>query len=161
MDTDTIVTHDLGEIFDKMGDRTLAMSSGIELRSAMQKQRQKIARLGKLVTYHWPPVHFSSGLMALKGYPPEELAEGWRLVMEWGPFVDEFRRYSLAEEMALGVYLSCVVEDPETIYHIPYEIHGNLLGGKKIFGSADIPWVIHYHKPERLKRAKLERYLEV
>ena len=159
MDTDVIVTHDLEELFDLMGDAVISASSAIPLRQTVKVHKKLYEKIAPHFQYKYGPVNFSSGLIALKGFDPMTVYEGWRAVLEFPPFVDVFKKRKVAEEEALSVWMATHFEEDQ-IHHQPYEIHGNICG-KKYFGDTNQPWAIHYHRPKRLIDAGLGKWLKL
>ena len=159
MDTDVIVTHDLKDVFDLMGDAKIGVSFGIQLNRFEKQKSRQIAELKEGIGYRWPPIGVSSGLMVLKGVDPSVVYDGWMTMMEYPPFRTAFKRARLEEEYALSLWLAHAY-DRDEIYDIPLSVHGNICGGRH-FGGVAVPWAIHYHKPERLKKYGMGGYLNI
>ena len=160
LDTDTIVTHDLEPLFDMMGDCKFAASSKIPLYRLEERNKREIMELEGQIEFKHPPIGWSSGMLMLKGYDPERLYDGWKGMMEWPLYPSRFRGHQLSDEFAMAFFMAHEFERDE-IWDIPLEIHGNIVGKRTFFGDAEVPWVLHYHKPQRLERHKLEHYLDV
>ena len=162
MDTDTIVTKDLDFVFDDMEDRKVGLSSRIEIKP-FDKQNHGIKWIQKMsrhCNWHFRPIHYSSGMMVFKDTSLYDLWQPWFSMMFYKPFLEICKGYALAEEASLAFVVPQLYKEEE-IYHIPYETHGNLLGGRKWFGGAEYAAVIHYHKTIRLKKHGLEKFLEI
>ena len=160
MDTDVIVTHDLEPVWDMMGDCKFAASSKIPLYRMERSKRVQINGIREHIDFKHSPIGWSSGMLMMKGYDPEALHEGWKGMMDFPPFQAGFKGHQMTEEFALSLFMAHEFEREE-IWDIPLEVHGNIVGKRMFFGEATVPWVLHYHKPQRLKRHKLEAYLDV
>jgi len=160
MDTDTIVTRDVGEVFELMGDAKLAASSAVPSNTMNAWARSEGERKNVDVAFELsrdhPPVHYSSGFMVLKDYPPADLGFKWSSAMAYEPLRATFGRHRCYEEIALSYVIAA---DRIPLWDMPLEIHGNLLGRHKCFGHTRTPMVIHYHNERRLKINNLERYI--
>lgn len=159
MDTDIIVTHDLEEIWDMMGESSVGVSLDIPAQKFHTRFAKQINDLASQIGYNWPPHAMSSGFIALKGYSPHWLYQGWLGMMEWGEFHARFRRQQLEEEFALALWLSHDVKQ-EDVWNIPLSLHGNICGGRN-FGGVDVPWAIHYHRPNRLQKYGMDEWLKI
>jgi len=162
LDTDTLVTRDLGFVFDEMQGACIGLSSEIEIFKFHITMRPQVEKFGKRgYEYNWPPCAFSSGMMVLKGYDATALYAGWLNTMQWPPFLELFGKHTLADEIGLGLWLAHDLESADDVWHIPVEVHGNVLGGKTHFGKVETPAVIHYHKEARLRKAGLGKWLDM
>jgi hypothetical protein len=156
MDTDTIVFSDLEKYFSIIQEagKFLGLSSKICLKKNPVDWRRGVAALRALENEHnfktENYVHYSSGMMIFAGYPPSRLHGKWCLLMSDRNF-SEIRRTQLFDEITLSCLLACDNGD-KIVWDIPLEVHGNLLGGRKYFGSAHLPEVLHYHNLDRLAR---------
>jgi len=160
LDTDTIVTKDLEFVFDEMGDCCVGLSSDIEIYKFHKVMRKQVESFSAFYDYNWPPKAWSSGMMVLKGMDPMELHEGWMHTMLFPPFRKIFPRHQLLDEIALGLWLTNWLPKEDMIWDIPKPVHGNVIK-KPDFGGAKVPAVIHYHKPERLKRNGMDKWLKI
>lgn len=163
MDTDTIVTRDIAEVFDLM-DSPVAASSAIPATAPSMsawaqdpRGRESIDVAFEIFRDH-PPIHYSSGFLAIQGsaLTPAELGFRWRSAMEYPLLRARFSRHRCYEEIALSYVLAT---DRIPVWDMPLEIHGNILR-RTHFGHTRTPMVIHYHNPRRLRAQHLEHYLE-
>jgi hypothetical protein len=164
VDTDTIITHELADIFDRMDDAVLSLSSDIPATGGMSrwaKPEAREARAGCDLAFGLDPaeniVHYSSGLMALRGLDPRELGEKWAAAMIYPMLRARFGRALVYEEIALSYVIAA---DRIPVHHQPLWMHGNILR-RAFFGHCRAPWVIHYHNERRLRAQRLERYLDI
>ena len=149
MDTDTIVTRDLGFIFDNMGEATVGATSAIPIHP-FNKRRDIIKALKPLGPL---PTHFSTGLIALQAKNPPAFASLWQ---DMYPVI---RKHLPGDHYMNEITFSYLVREMNT-HDIPLEVHGNICG-KKYFGNTEIPAVIHYHKPARLRNFGLDKYIDI
>ena len=162
MDTDTIVTKDLYHVFEDMGDCTIGLSDEITPKPyhiSNAQAKKGIAEMWRLLSPHFPPEHFSSGMIVVRGDYAPRLYERWMAMMIYPPFLELFKGFKLAEEMSLMCIMANDFER-EQIYNIPLEVHGNLLGRTMRSGTAEIPEVIHYHQASRARKFELGHYFE-
>jgi hypothetical protein len=94
-------------------------------------------------------IHYSTGMIILNGYPPERLYRGWAGLYEFPRFKRLFGRNHFADEISFSLWVEKDI-GAGAIWDIPLEVHGNICG-RTYFGKKDIPDVIHYHKPHRLR----------
>ena len=104
----------------------------------------------RILSPRFPPEHFSSGMIAVRGDYAPNLHKRWLAMMEYPPFLRIFKNFKLADEMSLMCLMANDFERNQ-IYNIPLEVHGNLLGRTVRSGEVDIPEVIHYHKINRAR----------
>ncbi len=144
MDTDTIVTQDLGFVFGLMSRKGAAIgaSSKIPLRPI----KTKLFR------------HWSTGFLPffVDELDPNNLYEKWKQAFD-DPIMAKWKRSRMFEEACFGYALAW---NDVPVWDIPLEIHGNICG-KCYFGQVKKPVVIHYHRPERLKKENMGEYLNV
>lgn len=151
LDTDTVVTEDLGFIFSNMDKTWLGLSSKIPIRPFNKRAdlMAKLRHLGKA------PVHYSSGMVVLNGISGGQLTQFAGL---WEEMCNELRasigKGAYMDEIALSYVASLAA-----VWDIPLEVHGNICG-KKYFGNAETPSVIHYHKPRRLEQFGMGQWLK-
>ena len=150
IDTDTIVTEDLGFIFANMGDNWLGLSSKIPLIPFNKRpdMKKKLAHLGKL------PIHYSSGMVSLNGISGAQAEQFTGL---WEEIMTELKKIIGKEHYMDEIALSYVAS-LAAVWDILLEVHGNICR-KKYFGSAETPSVIHYHRTKRLDQAGMGGYL--
>lgn len=159
MDTDAIVTHDLAELFDKMGDAHISVSSdipGLTRMSHWTRERKKDVDAAFGIQPTRPVIHYSTGLVAL-ALSPKDLGFSWHSAMNYPPLRLAHGGHRCFEEIAFSYVLAA---DNYSVWHQPLSIHGNILGAKIFFGDVQTPWVIHYHTERRLRTVKLGHYLE-
>ena len=163
LDTDTIITHDLKEVFYIMEDsrKSIGLSpwSNFQGLTRYSKQgplrsRHKSKKFINGFSYSQYR-HYSSGMIATIECH-KQFYEAWMTFCKIMKRNKEFSRHKLFEEIALSL-LVCSLKS-NSVWNIPAEIHNNILNKHTTINP--FPWVIHYHKPERLKRCKLERYLK-
>jgi alpha-N-acetylglucosamine transferase len=150
LDTDTIVTEDLGFIFSNMGHAWLGLSSKIPIYPFNKRKDvvEKLKHLGK------PPTHYSTGMIVLNGISGTQVAQ---FVQLWEEMLSELKPYIKGNRYADEISMSYVATLAQ-VWDIPLEIHGNVCG-KRYFGEASTPSVIHYHREKRLGQFGLGGYL--
>jgi hypothetical protein len=144
LDTDTIVQEDLEPLFDRMGEAEIGISSHI---TPERLQLPKDENAEQAFGLSERPTHYSSGFVVLKGWEPKMLQEGW-FAASYLPALQRYKRSRLFEEYVFSYF---VAYTGKRVWEMGPEIHGNILR-KPLF---DKTMVIHYHKPERLKRSGL------
>lgn len=166
MDTDTIVTHDLEPIFDMMKEegKDFALSPWNHFQTLQHRPKQGPVRRSRHDMFPLDGVsytdyrHYSSGFIAVIGKSaPKAFHDAWMNFCMDLKSKGAYNKHMLFEEIALSWMIALVGQD--LVWNIPTEIHNNIL--PKQTSIEPFPWVIHYHKPERLKRCRLERFLHV
>jgi hypothetical protein len=161
LDTDTIVTEDLGFVFKEMGRAKIGLSHKIEVLKIHIRKKDKVRALAGCFAARSPLEHPSSGMIILKGTSPRDLYDGWFGVMEYRPFVRQFKGFPLADEASLMFWVSSYFL-PHEVWDIPLQIHANLRKkGHLDSGGRNVPSVIHYHAAKRLISHGLGGYLRV
>ncbi len=160
LDTDTIVTRDMEEVFDLMGDAKIAASTELKQDRLKRKFPEVVEELRtdwKRFRIYNPP-NTSSGMVVLKDFDPELFFGMWAEVMEDPIFGKKLLGHYTSEEYALS--LAIARNFPiKHFWSIPHRIHGNVFYRKTNFGGANPPMVIHYHKPLWLMWLGMEEYL--
>ena len=155
MDTDTIVTHDLEPVFDMMGDCKVGASYQIPKYSFQGRKKGDLRTLNKMIPYKFQPNSVSSGMIIT--LEPDALYQAWYAMNTFPAVRRAFGKDRPFNEYTLSMTLTWLYEKDE-VWDIPLEVHGNIIS-KTDFGNCDIPWVIHYHKPERLEKKGFGKWL--
>ena len=162
LDTDTIVTRDMEEVFDMMGDRPLGASTNLKTDRMANKfshlMPQFKEEMGLLMDL---PPNISSGMLVCNNYDPELIYGMWVEAMEHPLFHKYLKGHYTCEEYAISLGYAATFPDKESLWEIPNEIHGNLYYRKKQFGKVERPMVIHYHRPKWAPYHGIEELLNV
>lgn len=154
MDTDTVVLKDPEPVFDMMGDCFVGSSLGIIPNSLINRVTNSFK--GKGFYIGSPYVHYPSGFLSFLGMPMGFIYSPWLEYLK-NPTIRGILRGNIVYE---EVCLSMVMKDlglTQKTYDIPLSFHGNLLG-KKEFGGAELPWIVHYHNLARLRKFGMGHY---
>lgn len=157
IDTDTIVTHDLEPVFEMMGDCKVGASYQIPKYVFQKMYKKEIENLKPMIPYKFPPISVSSGMIVTT--EPDVLYEAWAGIKNFAAVKRAFGKHRQFNEFTLSLALTWLYERDE-VWDIPLEIHGNIIS-KRYFGNCMEPWVIHYHRPERLINQRLGKWLDV
>ena len=155
MDTDTIVTHDLEPVFEIMGNFRVGVSYGLPKDKMQSRYAKQIELVRNVAPYKFRPKSVSSGMIVTT--EPSILHEAWSGMMGFPLIKQLFNKDHLYDEHVLSLAISWLYEKAE-VWDMPLELHGNIIS-RKYFGDCETPWVIHYHKPERLEKKGLEKWL--
>ena len=165
LDTDTLVTRDLSEMWSIMeeGDWEMAASSSIPMmgqkRSFLHRKKDRLDPVNKAFGLEEVPVHWSTGFMVFRDYPLMDLYQKWLWAMEY-PVFKSLKGARVFEEFAFSYV---VAADKTRIWPMPGSIHGNIVSSRAFFGRLPKdkkPLVVHYHKINRLKKLGLGKWID-
>lgn len=167
MDTDVIVTGDVEPWVDETQRQGCDMSASTLLpkvgkpKNWFHRFPEITEKACSLFDVDRFPRHFSTGFMVFIDYDFDGLHEGWMRSMELPKFREMLQKTLVYEEFAFSLWIE---SQDDKVLDMPLEIHGNLLGNVKYFGTCtneNPPLVLHYHKPPRLIKAGLKGFLNV
>ena len=161
LDTDTIVTRDLEGVFDLMGDAPLGVSQRLKDDRLQGRFGHLMPRLAEAFEYRMEPPNISTGMVVCNNFDPELIYGMWAEVMGHELFVELLGKHMTTEEYAIAIACARMFDDPAKVWDIPHEIHGNIYKKNKNFGEAEVPWVMHYHRPGWAKWHGIEEWLNV
>ena len=156
MDTDTIVTRDLGFVFKELGSRLVGAATAPSIRPFHERKHvvDALRPLALNLGMKGLPGHYNSGFI-VTNMPKEGLP---LFAAAWKHMYTTVGKYLKDDHYMNEITLSFLLESSLDPWDIPPEIHGNVCG-RKIFGTSAEPAVIHYHREERLGRFELGGYL--
>jgi len=163
MDTDCLVLEELEPLFEFMELHNYELGASRDFLPSVDpwrgkrnpgKRRLDAALNAMGVDIH--PPQYSSGMLL---FTPEidrlQLYEKWLENFEHPAISEVWGHLSICEEIAL----SYAIKQLQYItWHLPREVHGNIVRGRPDFGKIKRPMVVHYHKFKRLQFAGLLRY---
>jgi hypothetical protein len=169
MDTDTIVTRDLGELFKKMGDAELGLSMYLGKQSRLEGQaggKAGVADIAKSFGIQGEVTHAPTGLMVFNGMDLQRVYDEWCTafaVIEKGwphlPRAAGNKNWEgWSNEVPFSFWLTSRYAGRwGAVWDIGPEYHWYLLGDdKRLRQTQPTPMIIHYHsRPERLGQAGL------
>ena len=121
-------------------------------------QIQRFVLVGNMMGMKELPPHVSTGMIVLKDCDAERrisLYASWKMLMD--TMEPAIRRNNYADEITMSFLVG---KYTDSIWNIPLNIHGNICR-LTYFGGVKEPWVIHYHKPDRLKKHGLDKWLSL
>jgi hypothetical protein len=171
LDTDTIVTRDLAELFEDMGDSEVGVSVYLgadkRMRAYVGNDRKAIEKYFALSK---PVVHVPTGIVALKGLSPSVVYREWCSIFDmidtkWPELSKRAgtKIYGWSNEVSFSFWLSWRYQDCwDKVYDIGKPLHYYLLSrNKELKKMEQLPMILHYHSRHvRLKQAGLGHLLE-
>lgn len=180
LDTDTIVTEDLGHLFQEMGDKLFGVTFGFNSSGFTKSKRPKaLSDMGwaeKAFKPNNKVRHYFNGMMLFNGFGvrAEKFALDWFNALESFQDNDRFLEERINDEIAMA-YVVHRHYPPETIWEIPLSVHCNIAKTTKAGGCyphfsrgygasvkiPPLPHVLHYHGREFLQPFGLEKLLDI
>jgi hypothetical protein len=165
MDTDTIVTRDLGELFRAMGDAELGLSMYLGKQERLERQcggGECVKEIAKHFGIRGPVTHCPTGLMVFKGMDIERVYMDWctafSIIETNWPHLPEAagtKREGWSNEVPFSFWLTSRYSNRwDAVWDIGPPYHTYLVGNEAPPRQTEpIPMILHYHsRPERLKK---------
>ena len=168
MDTDTIVTRDLWEMFEWMGDAELGLSLCLgtkqSLHALTKPHGEEILSSFGLSKF---PRRVPTGLMVFNKISPKTIYDGWceafsKIDAGWPDLPGKWgqEREGWSNEVSFSFWLA---RQRMRIKDIPKEFHHYLLSNDTYISRCKtLPMIIHYHsRLDRVRRAGLDYLLSI
>ena len=171
MDTDTIVTRDLYEMFEVQGERTLGASlclGSVKRLNLICGGRDNNNALAKHFGIGGSAFHVPSGLLVFNGIDTQDFYDKW--MSAYRDIEKNFTNISgkadvnWCSEVPLSFIVSKMyLPNMDDLWAIPTKYHYYLLNGDtKARAMVPAPLILHYHSiMKRVSSAGFGKYLEV